>query len=365
MTEPWILCVDDEQLVLDGLELQLGFDHEVRTALGGEAGLALLDEHPNCAVIISDMRMPGMNGAQFLTAARERTPDATRMLLTGFSDLDAAVAAINEGGIFRFLTKPTAPDVLNQAVDDGIRQWELIQSERVLLEQTLHGAADALIEALEIASPAAFSRARRLESASRHVAEQLDLTPVWEVALAGLLHRLGWIAVPTEIIETRLAGNPLRDAEAAMFDDAYATGLRLIGNIPRLDGVGAIIDASKNPSGDLDAATVVRAVADFDDLCHLGKGAPKAIKALDGSYPREILLALNSWDGANEDVVRSQIRVFEAISGMVAEEDILTRSGSVLVRAGADITETVVQRLRNFAGSQGVQEPITVSVRVS
>lgn len=361
--EPWVLCVDDEPKVLEGLELNLGFDYEVRTALGGEAGLEALRANPGCAVVISDMRMPGMNGSQFLAQVRELTPDTTRMLLTGFSDIADTIAAINDGGIFRFLSKPTAPEALKRAIDDGLRQWELIQSERVLLEQTLHGAAEALVEALEIASPAAFSRARRIESACRHVATELGFDPVWEVALAGLLVRLGWIAIPSDTVDSFLDGKTVTDAEAAMFDDAYDTSVRLVGRIPRLDGVAEIIAGAANPSGGVDPSTAVRTVAEFDRLCGLGRGGAKGIKELDGCFPREILVALNSWPGAEEETTIQEVELRGLVIGMVAENDILTKTGTLLVRSGTDITETVIDRLRNFANSQGVDEPITVSVR--
>jgi response regulator RpfG family c-di-GMP phosphodiesterase len=202
------------------------------------------------------------------------------MLLTGYSEIDNAIAAINEGGIFRFLTKPTSPEVLQTAVSEGIRQWELVRSEKVLLEQTVRGSSESLIEALEIASPVAFSRSRRLESACRHVAQELRFDPVWPVTLAGLFLRLGWIAIPTEVIEARLAGEPSEANSREMFDEAIATSVRLVGRIPRLGVVAEIIAATAAPSGWLDGPTVVAAVSDFDDLSVLGRSPAEAIQPL-------------------------------------------------------------------------------------
>ncbi len=330
--------------------------------MSGEIGLETLRAHPGCAVIISDMRMPAMNGAQFLASAREVTPDATRMLLTGYSEMSDAIAAINDGGIFRFLTKPTPPDALKKAVDDALRQWQLIQSEKVLLEQTLHGAAEALVEALEIASPDAFSRARRIESACRHVAVELGLEPVWEIELAGLLLRLGWIAVPERTVRRYLDGRDLAPTEKVMFDKAVQTSVRLVGRIPRLDGVAAIIGDALNPSGTIDAATVVRAVSEFDQLCNLGHGGARAIKTLEGQFPDEILDALNSWEGSHGKATVHEVKLAGIAAGMVVEQDIRTLDGNLLVTAGTDLTETVIQRLENFSAGRGVQEPIRVSV---
>lgn len=367
--EQWILCVDDDERLLSGIELQLGFDYEVRTATSGMEGLDLLMTHPECAVIISDMRMPEMNGAQFLAKSRLITPDTTRLLLTGFSEISDTVSAVNEGGIFRFLTKPIPPDALVAAVEEGIRQWELVRSERVLLEETLHGAAQALIEALEIASPEAFSRSRRLESACRHVARELEFEPVWEVALAGLMHRIGWISLPHEVIEHRLAGERLTDNESMMLDEALATTVRLVGRIPRLDGVADIIKESTlessvaEPTAAPTAAAIVRAVVDFDDSLARGAGATKTLARLTPTHPGAILESLAGWGGATDQATIREVGLAQLVIGMVVERDIVTANGNLLVKAGSDLTETLVQRLRNFARTHGVEEPITVSSR--
>jgi DNA-binding NtrC family response regulator len=104
-----ILCVDDEPRVLEGLALHLGRIFEMVTATSGREGLEVLAGQGPFTVVLSDMRMPGMDGAAFLSKVRQAAPDTTRMLLTGDTDLQAAIAAVNEGQIFRFLTKPCAP----------------------------------------------------------------------------------------------------------------------------------------------------------------------------------------------------------------------------------------------------------------
>src|SRR5262245_28427095 len=100
-----ILCVDDEPNVLAGYQRQLRKHYDIEIAQGGEQGLAAIQEKGPYAVIVSDMRMPGMNGAQFLARAKELAPHSVRMLLTGYSDQKAAISAVNDGHIFRFLTK--------------------------------------------------------------------------------------------------------------------------------------------------------------------------------------------------------------------------------------------------------------------
>lgn len=117
-----VLCVDDEPQVLKGLALHLGRHHHVITATSGAEALGILERDPSIAVVISDMRMPGMNGAAFLAQARRVSPRASRILLTGETDLTSAIAAVNEGQIQCFLTKPCTPVKLHEAVEAAIRR---------------------------------------------------------------------------------------------------------------------------------------------------------------------------------------------------------------------------------------------------
>jgi FixJ family two-component response regulator len=360
----WVLCVDDDERLLSGLELQLGFDYEVRTAESGQAGLEILKSTPGCAVIISDMRMPNMNGARFLAEARKVSPDSTRMLLTGFSEVEAAIDAINHGGIFRFLTKPIEAEALKAAVADAFRQYELVRSERVLLEQTVRGAAAALTEALEIASPIVFSRARRLESGARHLATELNIDRVWEVALGGLLLRLGWISLPQEVVEKRLsrAGRTPDPETTEMLRAADEVSVRLIGRIPRLEGVAKIVADVASPSGRHDGPTAIAAVADLDDRIGSGMKLSAAIEELSKTYSPPILDALARWPLLNEELAIKQVRIKELREGMVVEAHIYATNKQLLVRAGSELTDPLIQRLRNFYRSRGVVEPVTVSL---
>ena len=174
-SRPRLLCVDDEPNVVDGISLHLRRAYDVVGAGGGDEGLRRLRDGAPFAVVISDMRMPGMDGATFLAHAREVAPDATRLLLTGHADLSDAIVAVNRGGIFRFLTKPCPPEELRQAVDAAAEQHRLVTAERVLLEQTVRGAVKALTDLLSLTSPVVFGRATRIRKTSLGLAERLGL----------------------------------------------------------------------------------------------------------------------------------------------------------------------------------------------
>ena len=101
-----VLFVDDEPNILEAVRRSIRGPYEIVTALGGEEGLRRVDQGPPFTVVVSDLRMPVVDGMLLLKHVRERAPETIRILLTGHADTDAAIAAVNDGQLFRFLTKP-------------------------------------------------------------------------------------------------------------------------------------------------------------------------------------------------------------------------------------------------------------------
>jgi len=132
-----ILFVDDEPSVLDGYRRMLHKEFQLDTAGGGEDGLALIKETGPYAVVVSDMRMPGMNGAEFLTHVRKQAPETVRILLTGFASVETAIQAVNEGNIFRFLTKPCEKEVLVKAINQGLELHQSMSAEKQFAKKAL------------------------------------------------------------------------------------------------------------------------------------------------------------------------------------------------------------------------------------
>jgi diguanylate cyclase (GGDEF)-like protein len=132
-----ILCVDDEVEVLRGLALHLGRRYQVLTATSGDAALKLLEQDPSVEVIISDMRMPGLSGSEFLSQSRAWAPDAQRILLTGQTDLASAIAAINDGQIFRFLSKPCPAAELISTIEAALERYRARALEHTTVRRKL------------------------------------------------------------------------------------------------------------------------------------------------------------------------------------------------------------------------------------
>jgi CheY-like chemotaxis protein len=127
-----LLLVDDEENILSSMKRLLRTEgYELLTATSGERGLQLLEEHP-IDVIVSDQRMPGMSGVEFLRQARTRYPESIRIVLSGYTELQSITNAINEGAIYKFLTKPWEDEQLRTNIAEAFQQKELADENRRL-----------------------------------------------------------------------------------------------------------------------------------------------------------------------------------------------------------------------------------------
>jgi len=378
---PRILCVDDEPNVLAGLTRTLRPSYDVATAVGAAAGLAAIAAEPAFHVVVSDLRMPSMDGATFLGRVREIAPDAVRVLLTGQADLPGAIAAVNEGQIFRFLLKPCAPDALHRALDAACAQYRLVTAERVLLEQTLHGSVKALTDLLALVRPAAFGRATRVRRHVAALAEHLGVRERWPVEMAALLSQVGCLTLPPELAD-RLYGHGTRRAPAsgvpapgAVFatftleEQAAIARLpevaeRLIADIPRLEPVREILrrqgerweragpNHARPDNPPSLGARMLRVALDLDESEAQGVATPHALSALEartGWYDPALLQALRELHtaAAAPPVVR-EMRLADVAVGMVFAADVVGANGVLLVARGQEVTPSLAERIRVY-----------------
>jgi CheY-like chemotaxis protein len=373
---PSIVCVDDEPRVLDGLKLTLRQGFNVSTAKSGAEGLALLEKMDGVAVVISDMRMPGMDGAAFLTKVRTHWPDATRLLLTGEPGRDAAVAAVNEGQIFRFLTKPCAPDKLIAAVEAAVRQHQLVTAEKMLLQQTVLGSIRALVDVLSIVNPIAFGRGSRIRRMAIDLAKAAGLRASWELEAAALMSQVGYVSLPIELVEKSINGAPLNTDEKVLLSGTSKVTHGILARIPRLENVAAIVsyaardNAVKQEPGPAiaDSAAVLMIVLEFDALTSKGEKAESAIgtlRAKFGSKHAKLLGHLAELQGMTESGPQiREIRLRDVAPGMILQDDVRTDLGTLLVSRGYEVSQSFVDRMRNF-GPGLLEERVRVMVRTA
>jgi response regulator RpfG family c-di-GMP phosphodiesterase len=373
-----VLCVDDDAHILAAYQRQLRKQFQIETAQGGEQGLALVSCQGPYAVILSDMRMPGMDGIQFLGRVRETAPDTVRMMLTGNTDLQTAMHAVNEGNIFRFLTKPCSPDTLAKTLAAGIAQYRLVTAEKELLEKTLRGSVKVLTEVLELSNPKAFGRASRVKRLVQQLAAQLQVKAPWHLEIAAMLSQIGCVAVPEPVLHKVDSGASLTAEEVHVLGTHPRVGHDLVANIPRLEAVAEAIayqdqrfdGSGPGGSGKKGAdiplgARILKVGLDFDHLVVHGVPSGRAFVELIGRlgwYDPAILDALAKVLEKESGREIRTVSVKDLTSHMILAENVLTDTGLRLVTKGQEITPPLLERLRLFARNTGIREPIQVFV---
>ena len=376
-TRPRILLVDDEPHILDALRRQLRRDFSVEVAGGGGEGLTVLADSGPFVVVVSDFRMPGMDGAAFLASAREAAPETTRVLLTGQADLAGTAAVVNQGQVFRVLLKPIGPDELLTALKDSVDYHNLQVAERVLLEQTLQGSVRALMEVLALSSPTIFERTTHIRRLTSALLDRVRPPDRWAIDLAAAVAQLGAVSLPPAVIRRIESGLELTATERAMVEAVPEVTEQLLAHIPRLEPVRAAIryagkgyDGTGQPADAVAGdelplgARMLHLVHDFERMVARGTSEGYALSLLSkraSQYDPVLLGHLAAVLGSQWSGPSRAVKLADLQPGMVLDADLRTRSGTVLLSAGQEVTPTLLARIRNFAAMpDGVAEPVDV-----
>ncbi len=365
-----VLIVDDEEAILEALAIQLRREHRILTAASGPAALKLLADSGPVAAVISDLRMPDMDGVQLLRQIQLDYPDTTRVLHTAESDLDSTIAAINDGGIYRYLAKPVEGDQLRGAVRDAVERHCRTNTERNLLDKTLKASIQALFGCLELASPGAFARAGRIRTLVAELCVAMKLEALWQIEVAAMASQLGAVIVPPSVLAKLDKGLLCTEEEQAMVDSMPGVAVQLLRKIPMLEDVVEIVRQLGAASRDhkatgspliQSAVDVVRTAMDFETLMSRGMQMESAIAVLEcrDHSALDVLTALRKIKGivVVKDMVRG-LKVVDLEVGMRVAEDIAATNGLVLIGRGMIVTDLLLDRLTNYARMIDIVEPV-------
>jgi FixJ family two-component response regulator len=356
---PRVLCVDDDAFMLNILTRTIGADYEVLTSNSGAEALQLIEDSEPIQVVVSDHRMPGLSGAQFLQAVRDKHPLIVRILLTGETDLVEAVAAMNQAALFRFLLKPGTRPVLLDTLQAAVAQYQLQVAERELLQKTLIGTMRALSDVLAIANPTAFGRVSRVQELALGVAKHLNLPEQWPLEFASVAAQLGHIALPERTLNRLYAGETLSSAESVQVAQSALVAERVLKQIPRLDPVVDILSrlaavrSSDDPrSPESIGAEILRVVSAYEAVERTTPSRDTAVQRLRsqaGRFDPGVLNALTEMLGLEEaadEII--EVPIGRVCMDMIVAEDLRTRTGVLLVPKGYRVSESFVARLGNF-----------------
>jgi response regulator RpfG family c-di-GMP phosphodiesterase len=368
-----ILLVDDDRQILDGYRRSLRGEFLMDTVPSGQEALNLIESKGPYAVVISDMRMPGMDGVELLRRVKSLAPETVRIMLTGNADQDSAVEAINEGNIFRFLNKPCEKEKMAKTITAALVQHRLITAEKQLLEQTLSGCLQVLSEVLSLVNPAAFSRAERARRYIHHVVTAMKLGNPWQYEVAAILSQLGCVTLAPETIETIYQGKELSEQEKAQYDAHPGIASSLLSKIPRLEPIAWMID-HQNRAVDggeaLDApemkmgAEILRLVLEYEQMIHRGASRTEAAHqlAMKNKFRADFFEALVALDPNAEDAEIRRCRIDDLTPGMIIQQEVRCTGGALLISRGQEVTPTVIFKLKNFQSRRAIAGDVSVSM---
>ena len=411
---PIILCVDDEPNILSSLKrLFRAKGFQVRVAESGQAGLALLACEA-VDLVISDMRMPEMDGTQFLAQVRVRWPDTVRLLLTGYSDVNSIIDAINRGEIFRYIAKPWDDNdivlIVRQALERKALEQEKKRLEALTFQQNealkaLNASLEARVQArtaelstandklktnyvttLKVFSTLFEMRGANLAGHSRRVADfarrialklGLDSKQVQEIFVAGLLHEIGKVGFSDEMLNTSVG--MMKPAQLDIYRTHAALAEQLLlplqdlkevseiisAQFERFDGTGfpAQLAAEAIPIG----TRILSLASDYNNMqmgaLTLSKLSPEEARIIivhssGKRYDPRVVAAFEDLLGgaARDDVERARIRERPVLSremhpGMVLSRDLITPSGLLMLSTDHVLDERLIRKIRDFERS--------------
>jgi FixJ family two-component response regulator len=237
---PRILVVDDEEAILETMYFTFMDVYEVFTSTDARRALEILDDNAPIACLITDQRMPGMTGVEFLAEASRRHPETVRIMLTGFADAEATIQAINDGHVYAYVNKPWEPDELKQTVKRAVELNQLAAENHRLVAQLrdTNYFLEAVMDRLDTGALAVDAEGI-LRAANRPAREHLDLgSDPRGRSMASVLEKLGIESLGDTVMR-------LLDESEAAFEDVQTTvggrPLRLRISAQRLEEVGSVV----------------------------------------------------------------------------------------------------------------------------
>lgn len=415
-----ILFVDDEKNILGSLSRVFRKEgYGIMLAESGECGLDLLRNN-SVAVVVSDQRMPGMGGVEFLKRVREASPDTVRMMLTGQADFSDITGAINEGGVYRYITKPWDDEELKHIVRAAVERHDLVVENRRLqdatmtqnaklyeLNQTLETRVEEKTKKLresffsfvglcadmiELHDQLSGSHCKRVAVLSRGLGQSLGLKGFELEALwaAALLHEIGLIGVPREVLEKH--EGELMDSERALIRNNPALSQEIIAKIDILRQSGLIVrshmecfDGSGYPDrlkGDEVnyGSRILSICREYDRLRHARHPYSKveALAAIERGRGRRfdpdvteafLKFASETKDGDENQLaahnkntvpVNMKVEIYAIAPGMVLTKPLASGRGRLLVGQGTVLTDALIEKVLNFHKIDPITDPVEV-----
>ncbi len=379
--QPEVLFVDDEEAVLSAFRRRFRKVFHVSTACGAREALSLIEKSGGFAVVVSDLSMPEMDGVAFFEALEKRNSEAVRIMLTGQADITAAMAAVNRGHVFRFLTKPCTDDLLEKTIKAAFAQYQLTVAEKELLRGTLKGTITMLTELLALVNPEASGRMTRVRSIALALGQAAGMADLWKLELAVMLSQLGCAMLPRPVLHALYHGQEVDAADSELFSRHPLITRDLLSNIPRMEEIVEIIayqDKNYDGSGlpeDAVAkdnialgARILKLVLTYDSLHLRTNDRQEALYLLEEIQERfdprlyQLFCDLSFTD---RELKSDVVEVADLQTNMVLDQDVYTEGGFQIFARGVQLNASGMKRLHLLNQAISIAGPIKVRLAPS
>lgn len=374
-----VLVVDDNETNVDILVDTLGEIYDVAVAMDGPSALEAVEENPPDLILL-DIMMPGMDGYE--VCQRLKANQKTRKIPVIFVTAKVQVTDEIKGfaaGAVDYITKPISPPVVKARVETHLKLRNSERHLKELLEKTLGGAIGMLTDILSISNPSAFGRASRVKRHVEALAKKVNVNRFWQIRMAAMLSQIGCITVSSETLERIYRGEDVSLEEQASFDRHPHAGYELLCKIPNLQEVAEIVARQQNLEMETGfkgsdekrklirvGSRILKLVLDYEKMMLTGESSSTAISNLklnEKEYGAELLAQfLPMVESESSKSPIRQLRAGELTPGMVIHQDVLTKDGKLLIKAGTEVSLTVYETLHNFSRTGVIQETFQVLV---
>jgi response regulator RpfG family c-di-GMP phosphodiesterase len=421
-----VLFVDDEESILSSLERLFYNQDEIRifTATSGPAGLNILEKNPDIYLVVTDQKMPEMNGSTFLTKVKEKYPDILRILLTGYSDINDAIEAINKGGIYRYITKPWNAEDLLMTIKNSLKYASLEKKNkemtRIILDQnnelralndnleikiqerthelqkalnTIHKKNDVLIHnfhevvifltnLLSHYNHFMSGHCKRVAETSKKICEKMDLDneEMQNIIYAGYFHDIGLLGISDDFYSKNFEA--LTQSELHLYYEHPYLGEKLISTFKSFHKVSQIIKhhhekyngkgfpyhlTSENiPLG----SRILLLANDYDHYIFIkNKSIKETIELMhknkDGDYDPEILKLFLEVIKKDEDKYCGKLKTIninQLKKGMLLMGDIILTNNVLLFQRGCVVNKAILDRINKFQTLLDLNQEINVII---
>lgn len=375
-----ILFVDDEKNILEAYKRAFYNKYDFVMTDSGQSAIDIISNSKPFQVIVTDYKMPGMNGVELLNLVSNLSPDTVQIMLTGQAEMQAVIDLINKGKIFRFLTKPCSHEDMVLNIDSAIRMYELVTAEKELLGKTLGGSIKVLTDLLALAKPQVFNKTQKIRSLAKSLYSELAIENKWQIEIAATLSQIGCVTIPDDILKKVYKGLTLSEPENVMFTRHPTIGADMIKNIPRLEKVAEIIryqeknfDGSGYPADDVNeelipaGARILKIALDYDKAVTSGVEGDKALFDMNkktGIYDPFLLSIAGTKflkiSNPSQQFLNEELSVDNLQEGMFLSEDLISATGVTVGTRNQKLTKALIATIINYSTNHQLKDKIKV-----